>query len=279
MYYRVGSIEQIKEGKHNVNIIREFTQQEYDVYAENARYLGVHLKNKHLYQLIVRNGEELENYLKTIKDEELSALENPDYIIFESNRLLMNYLSMLRTYDDHISAVLTKTFNPQVKADFKSFLSELYDEFFTYRFMIRLRNLAQHFDIPISSFTQRRNGNFVIMNREQLLGYDGWSTVKKEIKEMEDEIAIQGLGYSMNAIMKNAYLFVMQLYVEEIINACKWIASLQKEFSGKATVLVAANSLEEYESGKFNVIPMNSQLFIDAIHDLNELPNVNFKIN
>ncbi|WP_042353062.1 hypothetical protein [Bacillus massiliigorillae] len=279
MYYRIGSIDQVKEGEHKVNLIREFTQQEYDTHLEKARYLGVHLKNKHLYQLIVKNGEELEKYLEIIRDKEMSELESPDSLIFESNRLFMNYLSILRTYDDHISSALSKTFNSQVKEEFKSFLSKMYDQFYTYRFIVRLRNFAQHFDLPISSFTNSQNGKFFVMNREQLLRYDGWSTVKQEIQRMEENIAIQGLTDRMNRIMHNVYLYVMQLYAGEIIDACKWISSLQKEFFGKATIIATANSYEEYKSGEINFIPMNSQMYIDAIHDLNELPNVNININ
>ncbi|TDK58878.1 hypothetical protein E2K98_21965 [Bacillus salipaludis] len=279
MYYRIGSIEEKKSGEHEVNITRDFTREEYDIFVENGKYLGLHLKNKHLYNLLVRNGEELESYLKGIKGEGKEDLKNGDYVIFESNRLFMNYLSMLRTYDDHISSALSQTFNPEVKDQFKSFLSELYDEFFTYRFIVRLRNLAQHFDIPISSLTTNLHGNFVIMKKDHLLKYDGWSTVKKEIKEMEEEIGIQGLAYSMNGIMHNAYSFVMLLYVENIVNACKWISSLQKEFSGKPTIIATANSRDDFKSGDIGFIQMNSKSFIDAIHDLNELPNVNIKIN
>ncbi|CAM5184958.1 hypothetical protein UACE39S_01432 [Ureibacillus acetophenoni] len=279
MYYRIGSIEQVNEGEHKVKIVRDFTQLEYDKYIENGKYLGLHLKNKHLYQLIVRNGVELESYLESVKNEGTSLKETSDYIIFESNRLLMNYLSIIRTYDDHISSEISKTFDSQKKDEFKSFLSALYDEFFTYRFIVRLRNFAQHFDIPISSFTRNRDGNFVIMNKSHLLGYDGWSKVKKEIQEMDEEIFVQGLAHSMSGIMKNAYFYVMQLYAGNIINSCNWIAELQREFSGKAVMIASAESREAYKKGQINFNPMDSQTFIDAIHDLNELPNVDIKIN
>ena len=273
MYYRIGSIEQEKEGGNKINIVREFHQYEYNIYTETSKYLGLHLKNKHLYQLIIRNGEELERYLRDIKGEKDS--EKPDHIIFEANRLLMNYLSMLKTYDDHISSALTKTYSVEVKNDFKSFLSKMYDEFFMYRFIIRLRNFAQHFDIPISSFTSDYNDNYVMMNRDQLLNFEGWSTVKKEIQSMEKNMPVEGLADSMNSIMRNVYLLVMQMYAREIIKACEWISLLQAEFSGKATIIAAATSHQEFKLGNFEFIPMNSQLFIDAVEDLNELPNVN----
>jgi hypothetical protein len=279
MYYRLGSIEQVKQGEHKVNIVRDFTLEEFETFSKHGRVLGFHLKNKHLYQLIVKNGEEFDSYLEYIKNKKQSELEKPDHIIFEANRLFMNYLSMLKTYDDHISFELSRIYGHSDKDKFKDFLSINYDEFFTYRFIVRLRNFAQRFNIPLASFTGNSKGNTVIMKKQNLLEYSGWSAVKKEIEKMDEDIPVNGMAKNMNSIMKGIYFFVMQRYCGDIIEATKWISSVQKEFSMKPTILAVANSKEEYESGKLTFTPMNSQMFIDSIHDINELPNVNIKIN
>ncbi|MCY7980434.1 hypothetical protein [Bacillus inaquosorum] len=99
-------------------------------------------------------------------------------------------------------------------------------------------------------------------------------TVKEEIEHMEENILVKGLALRMNAIMKTIYLFVIKFYVEGIIESIKWFDSLQGELGG-STILSVSDSVEEYESGKFNFQPMDTHEFIKAVHDLNENPGIN----
>lgn len=277
MYYRIGTIKTIKEGEHKVDIKRDFTQEELDKYFQYRKYLGLHINNKNLYDLVVRNGKELEKYLETIKDKDSSEIGSPDYVIFESNRLLMNYLSMFRTYIDHIPSSLSKIFDSNTKAEFNKFTNKVFDNHFEYRFLSKLRNFAQHFGVPINFLFNDQDGNYVAMDRDNLLKYDSWTIVKKEVESMEKVIPVQGLAHRMNVIMKVIYFFVMKFYVEGIIEAIHWFDSLQGELGGSPILAVAA-SAEEYGAGKFNFQPMNAHEFINAVHDLNENPGINIKL-
>ncbi|QGI15776.1 hypothetical protein [Bacillus subtilis] len=277
MFYRIGTIKTRKEGEHEVDIKRDFTQEEQEKYFQYRKYLGLHINNKNLYNLIVRNGEEFEHFLDTIKDKDPSEIGSPDYVVFEANRLFMNYLSMIRTYIDHIPSSLSKTFDSKVKDEFDEFLSVIYDNYFEYRFLYKLRNLAQHFGIPISNLISNEQGNHITMSQSYLLSYKKLGTVKEEVKNMEESIPVKGLALRMNVIMNTVYLFVMKFYVEGIIESLKWFDSLQGELGG-STILAVSDSPEEYGKGKFNFQPMNTDEFINAVHDLNENPGINIEL-
>ncbi|CAF1802285.1 hypothetical protein [Bacillus subtilis] len=282
MYYEIGTLENIRvkdKIQSNIEFIREFTREEHDEYVEHSTYLLLHQKNKHLYQIIVRNGEELECYLETLEEKTMSEIQKePDNVIFESNRLFMNYLSMIRSYLDHIPSTLSKVIGPQAKNEFNEFLSKVYDNYFEYRFIYRLRNLAQHFDLPINLLRTFQDCSYVKIGRDHILRYEKWSTVKKEIENMDEEIPVLGLATTMNLIMKLVYFCAMDLYAKGIEKAHKWVERLQKEFNSPECVLAVSNTIEDFKSKKFKIHQMRVQNFISSISDMNEHPRINIKI-
>ncbi|WP_338816811.1 hypothetical protein [Bacillus subtilis] len=276
MYYTIG-IEKPGEEGRKISFKREFTREEQDKFLEYTKYLGLHFNNKNLYKSMVKNGEELENFLEEIKNKDSSQIGNPDYVIFESNRLLMNYLSMFRSYVDHISCSLSKIFDSNTKEQFVKFTHRVYDNRFEYRFLSRLRNFAQHFGVPINSLISNQYGNHVAIDRDNLLIYEGWSSVKEEIKKMEEIIPVQSIAYRMNETIKILYLFVMNFYAEGIVESIKWINLLEEELGGEA-ILTVSDSFEEFKSGNFKLQTLNYQEYVNAVHDLNENPDINIDI-
>ncbi|USK85714.1 hypothetical protein [Peribacillus asahii] len=255
--------------------VRKFSQEEFLQYEEHNKTISFHIQNKKLYELIVKNGEELEGFINKIYITPANEIGmTPETIIFETNRLLMNYLSMLRTYDDHISSSLSAKFSDEVKEGFKKFLSQLYDDFFEYRFLSRLRNFAQHFKIPVTGYINSVDGNSIYMGKESLLTYRKWSGVKDEIEQMDEQIDVQGFAAEMNNIMKLAYIYVLDLYANDVMDAYKWLESLYKELDNKHPVLIKIRPGDQ-ENGTLNVVPMNTNMFLAATRDLNDHPNFN----
>lgn len=282
MYYKIGTLENIEvkdKIQSRIEFIREFTKEEHNEYVKHSTYLLLHEKNKHLYQIIVRNGEELESYLKILESKTRSEIEEePNNFLFESNRLFMNYLSMIRAYLDHIPSTLSKVIGSQAKVEFNEFLSKVYDNYFEYRFIYRLRNLAQHFDLPINLLRTFKDCSYVKIGRDHILNYDGWSTVKKEIENMGEEIPVLGLATTMNLVMKLVYFCAMDLYAEGMEKAHRWVERLQKEFKAPECVLAVSNTIEDFKSDNYKTQHMGVQDFIRSIYDMNEHPRINIKI-
>lgn len=157
---------------------------------------------KRLKEFVALNFKEIIAFLdsspKKIKEVKFSVdyIKNSDveFVKIELNRLLMNYLSSIRTYLDHSETKLKKRYGKSSSEfdNFKKCTSKFYDNKFAYRFIYKLRNYAQHIELPISIIgyeTQRALNSQKIkriltpyFDREELLGkYTDWGVVKDDL--------------------------------------------------------------------------------------------------
>ena len=121
----------------------------------------------------------------------------------EINQRILNILTSIQSYDDHIRHKMSKLWGKSSKqaTKYTEMDSGLYAEFFSYRLLKRLRNYAQHYDLPLKCIsypvisvgfepTQVAFTVTPIMYKKHLLEYDGWSTVKKDIEKQNEKIDI-----------------------------------------------------------------------------------------
>jgi len=73
-------------------------------------------------------------------------------MIFNLNRLMLNFLSAFRTFLDHTQTNLDRTYGKESEnfKIFKKTRSSYYDNYFSYRFLDKLRNYSQHMGMPIT---------------------------------------------------------------------------------------------------------------------------------
>ncbi|MHC4460818.1 MAG: hypothetical protein ACYS30_05235 [Planctomycetota bacterium] len=136
----------------------------------------------------------------------------------EINQRIINILSSMRSYEDHISHKLSALFGKESEQynKFKQINGELYDAFFSYRFLKRLRNYVQHQDLPIKkvgyplvsiSFEPRQIA-FTIspkMHKSALIRAKSWGKVQTEIEGMDENIDI-------NPIIEEAFRVLTSLH-------------------------------------------------------------------
>jgi hypothetical protein len=67
----------------------------------------------------------------------------------DANRHVLDFLFAVRTYLDHSERRAKHEADPDVADDFKRLTGKFYDEIFSFRFMYRLRNFAQHCGMPV----------------------------------------------------------------------------------------------------------------------------------
>jgi hypothetical protein len=136
----------------------------------------------------------------------------------EINQRILNILNSIKSYEEHIRYKVSKLWgsdSEQLKK-YEEIDRSLYDQFFSYRFLKRLRNYAQHYDMPIKyisypamsvSFDPRQIAFTVtaMTPKKDLLEYDGWSTVKQDIKKQDEKIDI-------NLIIEEAFRVFTSLH-------------------------------------------------------------------
>lgn len=85
----------------------------------------------------------------------LQALLKGKVLVLDINRVLLNLLASVRMYLDHTETSIKRRHGDtsQNWNNFKQACSSAYDGLFSYRFLYKLRNYAQHCGLPLSSFT------------------------------------------------------------------------------------------------------------------------------
>jgi hypothetical protein len=179
--------------------------------------------NSQLFTMAVWNYQEyydvLHSYLQAFIN------QNTDYINnypakFNINRIALNLLSSIRMYLDHIETDLKRRYgNKSHEVEkFEQICSQEYDGSFSYRFLYRLRNYAQHCGFPIHdiSFTSKPNqiqneyALTVRISRDKLLQDFDWKSLKSEVVAAPENIDFNEHIDNMVRSLNRIHLHVIQ---------------------------------------------------------------------
>lgn len=189
--------------------------------------------DENLFRIVEFNYLDFESKLNSYltKNYQLDFYEF-DYLFVEMNRLILNLLSSMRTYLDHIETRLKREFGSKSEEYllFKTETASAFDTFFEYRFLYKLRNYAQHCGLPAGSaeITAYQNSELihrdkmnVFFSRDKLLSqYDDWgSLVKEELKLMPESFDVlpfvQKIFELLRAINEKINFKIRQQYIED----------------------------------------------------------------
>jgi len=120
--------------------------------------------------------------------------------LFQLQRILLNWLTSLRLLDDHTFARLTRIYGPSSgeRQAYAVARARVYDANAGYRFMMQLRNYAQHCGaVPIHGHavhTSTGRSFELCFERDELLAsFDGWKTVKVDLARSTDSLPVDDL--------------------------------------------------------------------------------------
>jgi hypothetical protein len=144
----------IKNGESEpiIQIKDEITLEQHDELILAIKEIQNLENNRRLFEIVFRNKNE---FVKTVnRDAEkmmnsLSISGNRE-IYFEYhldfNRLFLNYLSSIKTFIDHNDRAIKKKYGAQSTEanEFKKITHYYFDNFFCFRFLIKLRDYSQH---------------------------------------------------------------------------------------------------------------------------------------
>lgn len=138
-------------------------------------------------------------------------LHQSDYL-FHLRRVLLNWLTSMRLFDDHTIARLTRTYGGSSTelAAYNTARAAAYDNNPSYRFVCQLRHYAQHCGmVPIQgSVTVDRAGAHVelFFDRDELLQlqeFSGWKQVKADLVQGPPRVNLDDhIEAAMNAVVE-----------------------------------------------------------------------------
>lgn len=252
-----------KEGSNEVSLnaiepICESTLQ------ADKKYIDAHHDSFKLIQCVQINIQEL---LDVVEKHEMEFFETRsmqeaeiDNISLNVSRLMLNILSMFRSFLDHSDVSISREFGKDSKELklWKSTLSREYDASFEYRFLYKLRNYAQHIGTPpisLSFIDKGSVGTFFEMtiSKEQLLKEKKlWGKqVEADLESYHGEIHL---------------LETLERWADSYKNIAEVLLGIKREVA-----LDSAKRISSYKS-KYN-LPMKSRLCAIRVPDSLDDPN------
>jgi hypothetical protein len=185
----------------------ELSEEQYEQCVGDCLALDTYRTDAQLFQVVLWNEQDfrelLDRYSTAYVEKNFEGLprRSPDLNL---NRCLLNLLSAIRSYLDYVETKVKRKYGGQsVKAlKFKGYCADAYDGSFSYRFLYRFRDYAQHCGLPLTkiSFDAKtvesdsehvdRSLN-VGVDRNDLLEADfNWGTLRREITNQPEVISI-----------------------------------------------------------------------------------------
>jgi hypothetical protein len=293
MEIRLGTIEdKFPDGSSTVNFEDQITIREYQAIQKALKELNEFKSNKHLIDIVLLNHSEIHFFFSHTFDSLLKKSvswigikdEDMEDLYLQSNRLLLNYLSSIRTYIDHSLKFLSNKYGKQSSQlkRFENLLSFNFDNNFCHRFFYKLRNYSQHCGVPIDSinFTSEynRENNKIhgylnaFFNPEKLLQeYDSWGVnVKSDLQKKAEVFELRELRESMAAIMFNLNVNFNKINSPRTIKAAKYLFEktkhLDRNDKKQICVFYGIKTKENGELSNFSNTPIPLKLIVELLN-------------
>ena len=303
------------------DIVREVSKDEYEESIHNKNLVIFFLHFEELYEIVKENFREFWRTLFDIaEDYRIQILFDHSHVtrdISNLNLRIANILNSVKSYEDHLCHKLSTQFGKHndIETIFRDITSEVYGNSFDYRFCVRLRNYTQHFSNPVkkisySSFAFRKEPFEIaftaspIAYKKELLEFDGWSTVRKDIEGMDDEIDLvpilegffRAFGFVHSKIRKEMDNIYVQSkkHIENLYLECKEYLRNKKSTDETSPSIVChyddmcfsyewmphhlINVLETYRTQNANWVPNGlSFTTLQASKNIKEIQNIFYR--
>ncbi len=147
------------EPSSSITEIKRLTATELAEITKDKSFLADYFGTLKLGQSVRMNChdflEAVANYGASFCQDRAISPEKMDEIGLNYSRLLLNILSIFRSFLDHSGKSISRFYGKksQERDRWKAHLSEIYDSVFAYRFLYKLRNYAQHVGVPPLKFS------------------------------------------------------------------------------------------------------------------------------
>jgi len=291
MEIRLGKIyDKFPTDNIKVEFLDEITQEQFDKFEFSISQIEELNNIRRLLDFVVINEKEVLDFLNqslqslTSMSTSWNSLTREDYsnVYLNTNRLLLNYLSSVKTFVDHLETFFNRKFGKESNEylEFKKLLSLFYDNSFAYRFFYQLRNYTQHVGLPIHNINfktdfDRENKSVkgtlkISFNRDKLLtDFKEWKKVKADLENQQAEFDLTPLLYEMThnimEIERNLELILKSGLLKSVEYIDKLIGHLRND-SGEVFVAYNIRTKENGEIANYEsiMIPFDT---IDFIQD------------
>ncbi|MED3444678.1 hypothetical protein P4483_12250 [Bacillus thuringiensis] len=251
----------------DVEIHCAISDNDYQVIKKYTAEVQRYFKFKALLKMVQKNYTELGEFI----DGSNSSIHSQpgEDVFYESNRLLLNFLSITRTFLDHHETILKRVYGADSEAvsNFKSECKRVYDDYFGYRFFYKLRNYSQHCGMPFGTYEhfmsrdkatgEKKPVVHILFERDTLLkSFNSWGNpVKGELELMPEKFLIHDAIKDLMISIKQIHESVLTNVKEDVLGAIFNFIKLLKSLGANGQpILVNFKSIKEKELRKIHSI-------------------------
>lgn len=241
--YYLATIVATAENEKDIRKIRSLSQSEFQTYTDYLKDLNEYQKENSLFEIIPLNHKDFHAKIDYYKREYKINVADGHSIYIDLNRHILNCLFSFRTYLDHTEFKLKKRFgeNSIEFTYFNELKSQAFDQNFSYRFLYKLRNYAQHCGLPSGSISFNENfqgKNLEIkFSRDDLLAkYDSWGRlVKPDLEKQKPEFDVIPLIDDLVHLIRSMNIKLDSILKTKLQKQALYLFSLIDETQKKGT--------------------------------------------
>ncbi|MGR6498023.1 hypothetical protein [Pseudomonas fulva] len=252
------------EGKliTNLSLIQRLDLTEAEAIASASTDLYFFSSGEDLYNCVQKN---MEDFIKAVVefasryfDSGGMTEDNMASASLEFSRLMLNMLSMFKSFLDHGKAALNKRYGASsVQSEsWQKAQSVEFDRSVAYRLFYNLRNYAQHVGMPPIHFSlEQKSGDDSVGVRlefhksELLEKYSDWSSQAKiDLRSGNEQIPIFGMLEEWSACFHRLAKFIQDMRRSEVLASAKLVASIREKYgipNGAKIVVMPEPKLSE----------------------------------
>lgn len=271
-----------ENNKHTLEITEKIiSQEEFNSFYENFMFYSQYYQFKEIHDICLEQNIDLMKFLspsnlnKLLRAQEVET----EKVLQTGNKLLLNYCTVIKIMVEKIELYLKHNL-PEKSHEFQQYSSNFYDQEFSYRFFMRLRNYIIHNGMP---FTKVKRSLYedcdLYIDRCQLLKWNKWSTVKKDLEEMDNNnIRIQPFLQDIGSTIYALYMRSLYYLAPNIINSIKNIENFCQKHKVKRFDFIEYDSAKELKDGKYQLHLVPWSDLVKCINEINKHPNININI-
>lgn len=244
-----------------------------DISEENRKIIedyvsfGEHLQDVHqLFKLLEFNLGQLFNHCIMKYDDRLVNINGEVVDFYAINGLVINIISSAKTLIEALESFYGIELREERKNEFKQeVLSKKYDEIFSYRFLLFMRNFAQHGHLPISHIYDEGRFCFDLMQILSTQHIKPNKAIKESMEKVYDEIVERfedepkiAITYTLDSFIVVVYE-IYYAFLQTIEDDVKKVFDRQLHLLDLFPELIykgdnALNGYVVYQTGESNVL-------------------------
>lgn len=227
--------------------------------------------------IVIENGMEFKRWmdaenLQKMRTNGMSA----ERLVLNSNKLVLNYASSIKTYIDIETRLLIKK-KENMLEHFEKITHDFYDTHIEYRFWSNFRNFVVHCALPYTGFREAVGENCeVFCEKRHLLSFNNWKHSRKDIEQMPDNIDLVKMVDDMSSLIYALYLDFYYIFSQEIVDSVKAYAAFCDKYKVESPVIFKSLAPKDILHGSMYPFPV--ERLYQMLEIVEKHPSVNLKI-